>query len=150
MSKTLSWNFESCNNNKRDVEMQQENSTIDYCCGNTGCGLFKWGIQNLKSFKLINILKGNYWFLRIGLVGRCQKLDIILVSKVIWKMMLSKNFNNKRCAPKLIFFNEKKFEKDSNNFWHRKLTLKVKFWHLLTKPQSYIKHWRMSLIEEYG
>jgi hypothetical protein len=40
--------------------------------------------------------------------------------------MVSKNVNNKKCAPKLIFFNEKKIEKDSDNFWHRKLTLKVK------------------------
>ena len=31
----------------------------------------------------INILRGNYWILRIGLMGRCQKLDIILLSKVI-------------------------------------------------------------------
>ena len=46
--------------------------------------------------------------------------------------MLSKNVNKKKCAPKLIFFNEKKIEKDSDNFWHRKLTLKVKFWHFLT------------------
>ena len=42
--------------------------------------------------------------------------------------MFSKNDNNKKCAPKLIFFNEKKIEKDSDNFWHRKLTLKVTFW----------------------
>ena len=40
--------------------------------------------------------------------------------------MLSKNVNNKKCAPKLIFFNEKKIEKDSDNFWYRKLTLKVR------------------------
>ena len=39
--------------------------------------------------------------------------------------MLSKNVNNKKCAPKLIFFNEKKIEKDSDNIWYRKLTLKV-------------------------
>ena len=51
---------------------------------NTGCGDFKLGVKNQKDFCLrINILKGNYWILRIGLVGRCQKLDIILVSKVI-------------------------------------------------------------------
>ena len=31
-------------------------------------------------------------------------------------MVLSKNVNNKSCAPKLIFFNEKKIEKDSDNF----------------------------------
>ena len=42
--------------------------------------------------------------------------------------MLSKNVNNKKCAPKLIFFNEKKIEKDLDNFWHRKLTLKVRNW----------------------
>ena len=30
----------------------------------------------------------------------------------------------------LVFFNEKKIEKDSDDFWHRKLTLKVKHWHL--------------------
>ena len=41
-------------------------------------------------------------------------------------LMLSKNVNNKKRAPKLIFFNEKKIEKDSDNFWYRKLTLKVK------------------------
>ena len=39
--------------------------------------------------------------------------------------MPSKNVINKKCAPKLIFFNEKKIEKDSDNFWYRKLTLKV-------------------------
>ena len=32
------------------------------------------------------------------------------------KLMLSKIVNNKKCAPKLIFFNEKKIEKDSDNF----------------------------------
>ena len=31
-------------------------------------------------------------------------------------LMLSKNVNNKKRAPKLIFFNEKKIEKDSDNF----------------------------------
>ena len=30
--------------------------------------------------------------------------------------MLSKNVNNKRSAPKLIFFNENEFEKESDNF----------------------------------
>jgi hypothetical protein len=39
--------------------------------------------------------------------GRCQNLGIILVSKVIQKLTLSKNVNNKKFAPKLIFFNEK-------------------------------------------
>ena len=34
----------------------------------------------------------------------------------------------------MIFFNEKKIQKDSDDFWHRKLTLKVKFWYFLTAP----------------
>ena len=50
--------------------------------------------------------------------------------------MLSKNVNNKKCAPKLIFFNEKKNEKDWDDFCRRKLTLKVKFWHFLTPPHQ--------------
>ena len=43
-------------------------------------------------------------------------------------MKFSKNVRNKKHAPKLIFFNEKKIEKDSDNFWHGKLTLKVRNW----------------------
>ena len=31
-------------------------------------------------------------------------------------MILSKNVNNKKCAPKLVFFNEKKNVKDSDDF----------------------------------
>ena len=31
--------------------------------------------------------------------------------------MLSKNGKNKKCAPKLIFFNEKNIEKDLDDFW---------------------------------
>ena len=38
----------------------------------------------------------------------------------------------KKCAPKLILFNEKKNWKDSDNFWHRKFTLKVKILQFLT------------------
>ena len=30
--------------------------------------------------------------------------------------MLSKNVNNQKRAPKLVFFNEKKIEKDLDNF----------------------------------
>ena len=30
--------------------------------------------------------------------------------------MLSKNVKNKKCAPKLVFFNEKKIEKDLGDF----------------------------------
>ena len=44
-------------------------------------------------------------------------------------MKFSKNVNNKKHAPKLISFDEKKIEKDSDNFWHTKFTLKVRNWH---------------------
>ena len=46
-------------------------------------------------------------------MGSCQKYDIILVIEIL---ILSKYVNNKKCAPELIFFNEKKNEKDSDNF----------------------------------
>ena len=52
------------------------------------------------------------------------------------KLMLSKNVYNRKSALKMKFFNEKN-EKDSNDFWHSKLNLKVKFWHFLT-PAHYI------------
>ena len=32
------------------------------------------------------------------------------------KMILSNNVNNKKCAPKFVFFNEKEIEKDSDDF----------------------------------
>ena len=45
-----------------------------------------------------------------------QKLGIIFENKMILKLMLSDNVNNKRCAPKLVFFNEKEIRKDSDDF----------------------------------
>ena len=52
-------------------------------------------------------------------------------NKVVSKLEFSKNVNNKKHAPKLIFFNEKIIEKDSDNFWRKKLTLKVRNCHFL-------------------
>ena len=44
--------------------------------GNTGCGVFRRGVQNQKDFCLrINILKGNYWILRLGLMGFLSTLQ---------------------------------------------------------------------------
>ena len=45
-------------------------------------------------------------------MASCQKLGIILENKVILKMMLSNIVNNKKCAPKFVFFNEKNIQKD--------------------------------------
>ena len=50
-------------------------------------------------------------------------------NKVVEKLILSKNANNKLCASKFVFFNEKKIEKDSDDFGHRKFILKVQFLH---------------------
>ena len=46
--------------------------------------------------------------------------------------MLHKISKNKKCAPRLIFFYENFFYKDSDDFWLWKLTLKIRFWHFLT------------------
>ena len=43
-------------------------------------------------------------------------MTIILENKVLEKLKLSKSVDNKKCAPKLVFFNEKKIEKDSDDF----------------------------------
>ena len=50
---------------------------------------------------------------------------ILQSNKKIWKLILSKNINNKKVL--LNWYSSmKKNEKDSDNFWHRKLTLKVR------------------------
>ena len=63
--------------------------------------------------------------------GKLSKIGHHFSNKKILKMILSKDVNNIKCAPKLVFFYEKKNEKDSDDFRHRKLTLTVKFWHFL-------------------
>ena len=49
---------------------------------------------------------GSYCILRIGLMASCHKLGIILVIK---SFFWYKKVNDKKWAPKLVFFNEKKF-----------------------------------------
>ena len=66
----------------------------------------------------------------------CQKSDIILENKVIWKLILSESVDNKICAPKFVLFNKKRNQKDSDDFWRTKLTLAVRSWHFLT-PTHY-------------
>ena len=39
--------------------------------------------------------------------GEPSKIGHHFSNKVISKLILSKNVNNKKCAPKLVFFNEK-------------------------------------------
>ena len=73
-------------------------------------------------------------FLRVMRV--CQKLGVILESKVVQKLGLEKKVFNKWWSPRLIFLHNFFFWKKSINFWHPKLTLKVRFWHFLTKHNS--------------
>ena len=72
--------------------------------------------------------------------GELSKVGYHFSNKVIRKLILSKNVN-KKCAPKLVFFNEKwkKIYKGLNDFWIRKLTLKVNFWHFLTASPEIFK-----------
>ena len=45
-----------------------------------------------------------------------QKLGTILENKVVQKLKFSRNDINKKPSSKLIFFNEKKIQEDSNDF----------------------------------
>ena len=52
--------------------------------GNTGCWLFKLGVQNQKVFGLrINIPEGKYWILKIDVVASSQILGLLLVTKLL-------------------------------------------------------------------
>ena len=48
--------------------------------------------------------------------GELSKIGYHFSDKVIQKLILSKNVNYKICAPKLVFFNQTKIEKDSDDF----------------------------------
>ena len=84
----------------------------------------------------IDMLKGNRCILRIQGAPVRQKLGMILENKVVQKLKLEKNNLNKKLSPELIFLNEYFFWKNSADFWHRKLTLKVQFRHFLTNHNS--------------
>ena len=55
-----------------------------------------------------------------------QKLGSFLENKVLPTLKFSKNVNNKKCPPKIIFSMKQNFVKDLDNFRNRKLTLKVR------------------------
>ena len=48
--------------------------------------------------------------------GKPSKIGHHFSNNVIQKLISSKNVSNKPCAHKLVFFNEKKNEKDSGDF----------------------------------
>ena len=71
-----------------------------------------------------------------------------LENKVLWKLKLSKNVNNKKCAPKLIFLNEKKLRKiriifDVENWrWKSEfLQFLTTFTQLSARPKNFLMEW---------
>ena len=70
---------------------------------------------------------------RIGLMVRCWKLGIVLVIKGC------KNWSYRKMSiAKIVLLQWN--EKDSDNFWHRRLTMEVKFRHYFT-PSHYSNSW---------
>ncbi len=54
--------------------------------------------------------------LKIGVVVSFQKLGIILLSKWFWVDVIKKCQKQKKSAPKLVFFNKEKIEKNLDDF----------------------------------
>ena len=105
-----------------------------------------WWVLKSKVFaQKSTVVKWNCCILWIDIVWGLQKLGLILESKVIQKLSLEKNVFNKKCSPKLKFF----FWKNSVDFWHRKLTLKVQFWHFL-RPWHYVNLQNTAISFEYS
>ena len=50
--------------------------------------------------------------------GELSNMGHHFSNKMISKLIFSRNINNRKCAPKMIFFNEKKIEKDLDDFLH--------------------------------
>ena len=44
-----------------------------------------------------------------------QKSGMVLPFEAVLKLKLPKNYFNKKCAPKILFLDEKKNQKDSND-----------------------------------
>ena len=99
-----------------DVSNSIHHKTCDY--GNMGCRVFKRGVQNWKDFCLkINVPKGNYWILRIGVIGRCQKVpkfdfqSQFSIPKIIGIFLISlKNINFGAHLLLLTFFDNINFQ----------------------------------------
>jgi hypothetical protein len=74
---------------------------VKFSSGGTKVERFLPNNQNTKR-KLLNF---ENWY-----SGELSKIGHHFSNKVIQKLMLSKNVKNKKCAPKLVLFNEKKGE----------------------------------------
>ena len=104
-----------CYKNKIDLKTGKKNlpKFIFHCTTKVilnscfGCWVFRWRIRFLPENQ-INIPERNYYILCTGVAASLQKLGIILENKMFYTFSLSKNVNNKKCAPKLVSFIGKK------------------------------------------
>ena len=80
------------------------------------------------------VFKWNYQILRIGVMASCRKLGMILVINSFKNWFYQKMSITTNVLLNWYSSMKKKIQKDSDDFWHRKLTLKVKFWYFLTAP----------------
>ena len=90
----------------------------------TGYRIFKQGIQNCKYFCLkINIPKGNYWILRIGVGGRCQKVPKFDFQSQFSMSKIIRSFLN------FFFFEEYQFRSSFFviDIFRKKITLLLKW-----------------------
>ena len=109
-----------------------------------------WWVLKSKIFaQKSTVTKWNRSILWIDMAWGLQKLVLSLESKVVQKLNLEKNVSSKKLSPKLIFLDEFFFWKKSVDFWHRKLTLEVQFWHFL-RPWRYINLQNTALLFEYS
>ena len=57
--------------------------------------------------KVERFLQRKLWNFEFWINGKLSKIAHHFSNIFFFKLILSKNFNNKKCAPKLVFFNEK-------------------------------------------
>ena len=67
--------------------------------------------HNEGACKWLNSEKKNFATIYFELLLSRQKLGTFLENKLLQKSKFSKNVNNEKFAPKIIFFNEKKLER---------------------------------------
>ena len=77
-------------------------------------------------FKIWIVWQNGFWSFQMG----GTKLERFLPNNQHTKRILLnfENWVNGEMSKIILFVNERKIRTDSDNFWHWKLTLKVKFW----------------------
>ena len=116
-------------------------------------GIYQWWVKNFRDhpFKTsanfltpTPLLSANlitFWSLPPKRCW-CLKIDGPLAKNQFTFYVIKGNhcifsFFNKQWSPKLTFLNLKDSQKKSVDFWNRKSTLKVRFWHCLLKNHAF-------------